>query len=70
VVASTWPVSDAAAATFMHRFYEYLAEGRDKATALWMAKVYLAKRYPDKPLPPYFWASFLLVGDSRPISPP
>jgi len=51
---------------FMQRFYEALAAGEDKAQALHLAKLeLLAKKEFSAP---FFWASFVLIGDETPLA--
>jgi CHAT domain-containing protein len=67
VVASLWTADDTFTITLMKRFYQHLARGLDKASALRQAKLDVLKDYGDQALPIY-WAGFTLVGDgSRPV---
>lgn len=59
VLASLWPVDDAATAALMTSFYGHLRQGVGSAAALRAAQLELRKRYPD----PYHWAAFVLTGD-------
>jgi CHAT domain-containing protein len=61
-LGSLWPVDDAAAAQFMPEFYQALLQtDTNKAQALQQAQLSLMK---DKQYEhPYFWASFILVGN-------
>jgi CHAT domain-containing protein len=61
-LGSLWPVDDAAAARLMPEFYKALQQsGTSKAQALQQAQLTLIK---DKQYAhPYFWASFILVGN-------
>jgi len=61
---SLWPVSDAATATLMTRFYEQmLKQGTSPAEALRAAQLSMAaeRRWEN----PYYWGAFVLVGDVR-----
>jgi CHAT domain-containing protein len=66
VLATLWEVDDRSTGELMARFYRYLAEsdGRvNKATALALAqRDTRASRGHEHP---YYWAAFLLVGDTR-----
>ncbi|MEO8274951.1 MAG: CHAT domain-containing protein [Thermoanaerobaculia bacterium] len=66
VVASLWPVQDAATAAFMEQFYFELARGERPAEALRHAKLRLARdaRWNE----PALWAGFVLLGDPGPVS--
>ena len=67
VVGALWEVDDSATKALMKDFYRHLGEGRDKSTALRLAKLDYLQRQGD--LSPGFWAAFTLVGDgSAPIS--
>lgn len=61
VVATQWPIRDAAAAAFTREFYPRLAAGQDAASALRGAQ--LALRASPATAAPVDWAGFALVGD-------
>ena len=61
VVASLWSVNDPATARLMKTFYYYLKQGKDKATALALAKREVMHRYHH----PYYWAPFIMEGEGR-----
>lgn len=61
VVASLWNVEDRSTTALMKAFYTHLAQHEDKALALAHAKRDMLDRYID--LPPFYWASFVLVGE-------
>jgi CHAT domain-containing protein/tetratricopeptide (TPR) repeat protein len=74
LVLSLWPVEDESTARLMRAFYERLAAGQTKAVALRGAQLQFlqAERAPDRDAAdfyrhPYFWAAFVLVGDSGPL---
>jgi nucleotide-binding universal stress UspA family protein len=60
IVASLWPVDDAATARLVERFYAELAKGRAAGEALRTAQ--RALREAGRPHP-FYWAGFILVGD-------
>jgi CHAT domain-containing protein len=62
VVASIWPVNDRSTADLMTRFYSYLAQGRDKGSALRQAKLDFIEKYREKALPIH-WAGMIMIGD-------
>lgn len=67
VVASLWTADDIYTIALMKRFYQHLAAGSDKGSALRQAKLDLLQQFGDQALPVY-WAGFTLVGESsRPI---
>jgi CHAT domain-containing protein len=59
VVASLWNVDDDATKQLMIAFYSHLRDGLSKAEALRAAQRDVRLRYPH----PYYWASFVLMGD-------
>lgn len=61
VVASLWNVEDRSTTVLMKAFYGHLAHGEDKTLALAQAKRDMMDRY--KGISPYYWASFVLVGE-------
>ena len=63
VVASLWTADDIYTIALMKRFYQHLAAGSDKGSALRQAKLDLLKQFGDQALPIY-WAGFTLVGES------
>ena len=64
ILPTLWSVNEQSTVKLMTRFYELLKTGKDKATALQMAKKELILR--DK-LPPYYWAGTIAIGDMSPI---
>ncbi len=58
VVVSMWLVQDEAAARLMEKWYEQLANGMGRASALRTAQLALKALYPH----PYYWAPFVLIG--------
>lgn len=63
VLASLWPVADESTAALMAVFYRSLLAGKPKDDALRDAQLSLLSR-PEFG-PPFFWAAFQLVGQSR-----
>jgi len=59
VVSSLWAVADHATSEFMDQFYSHLASNEGKAEALHDAALSIC----NLGLPPYYWASFEVVGD-------
>jgi CHAT domain-containing protein len=61
VLASLWKIDDRSTAEFMKLFYEYLVDGKTKQEALRLTKIkMLGTEYSE----PYYWASFVLIGES------
>ncbi len=61
VVSTLWELADQPTSRLMKTFYAGLAEHESKGEALRNAQLELLK----DALPPYYWASFQLVGDSE-----
>ena len=62
VVASLWSADDATTSSLMQHFYQHLAEGHDKATALREAKLDLLRKFGGDAAP-FYWAGFILTGE-------
>jgi len=60
VLASLWPVNDKPAVILMREFYRNLLAGRPAKEALRLAKLSLLRSSWGHP---YYWASFVLIGD-------
>ncbi|WP_185154503.1 CHAT domain-containing protein [Fulvivirga sp. M361] len=66
---SLWNVSDLASSTIMVQFYEYLADGLSVDASLRNAQLhYLNNSGHPVYSHPYYWASFITIGDSSPIA--
>jgi CHAT domain-containing protein len=75
-VVSLWKVQDQSTSVFMERFYRNLKQGKSKAEALREAKIktmtttiddFKAIAGRQSLASPFFWAPFILVGNSGPI---
>ncbi|QNF35650.1 CHAT domain-containing protein [Adhaeribacter swui] len=60
IVVSLWKVSDESTANLMKYFYQALLAGKDKATALQIAKRKLINHSSYRS--PFYWAPFILIG--------
>jgi len=65
VLSSLWPVNDETTAAFMDDFYSFLVQGEDKDSALRQAKIKMLR---SSHTHPFYWAGFILYGDSTFIS--
>jgi CHAT domain-containing protein len=65
VLSSLWPINDETTATFMDDFYSFLVQGEDKDSALRQAKIKMLR---SSHTHPFYWAGFILYGDSTFIS--
>jgi CHAT domain-containing protein/Tfp pilus assembly protein PilF len=61
VLSTLWPINDKSTASFMKKFYAYLAKGISKALALRLAKQEMIH---SKYSHPYYWAGYVLNGES------
>lgn len=62
VLASLWSVAEDSTVKLVERFFYYLQDGKDKSTALRMARKDIRKIGYDHP---FFWAPFILIGESK-----
>lgn len=70
LIVSAWPVNDRAGPPLMAQFYQQLGEGKGKASALNTAqRAYLDQADP-LALHPYYWATFMAIGDDEPVLTP
>ena len=70
VITSLWKVEDHATQKIMSTFYEELDKGKSRKTALRTAKLAYLASADNLTSHPFYWASFVLVGDSRPLKYP
>lgn len=70
VITSQWGVDDQAACYIMTKFYTHLANGLTKSEALQQAKLNFLETTNPRSSQPYFWGSFVVVGDNTPIYTP
>ncbi|MCK9453144.1 MAG: CHAT domain-containing protein [Bacteroidales bacterium] len=70
IVMTNWEVNDQASAQLMESFYKYLSEGMDKDLALQKAKTDFLAQANQLKAHPYFWASYVIIGNTEPIDFP
>ena len=68
VLSSLWKVDDKATPKLMSSFYQHLLNGQTKSKALRQAKLDYLKTHQLSEASPYYWASFILVGDAQALS--
>ena len=68
LVMSLWEVSDATAPELMEQFYKNLEKGIPKDEALRRAKLTYLSSADNLSAGPFYWGSFVLLGDSDPLS--
>ncbi|MBI4749669.1 MAG: tetratricopeptide repeat protein [Acidobacteria bacterium] len=64
-LVSLWPVSDAGTQELMSRYYQLLKTGVGRSAALRQVRLELLKNPVRRH--PYYWASFILSGDWKPL---
>ena len=69
VISTLWNIDDEATSSIMASFYSYINQGKSKATALRQAKLDYLHTVPEVKRSPYFWASFVLIGNTNSIAP-
>jgi len=67
-VYSLWAVDEQATIDLMQLFYKNLAKGWDKDKALHEAKIKYLKTANEVSSEPFYWASFVFNGDTKPLS--
>lgn len=63
LVASHWSVDDKATSQLMHSFFDFIKEGYTKDQALRAAKLAFIDQGKHKDVHPFFWASFVPIGN-------
>ena len=64
VIPSLWNVNDKSTSTIMTSFYKNLKNGKTKSEALREAKLDYITTHTLSEASPYYWSSFILIGDS------
>lgn len=67
VVSSLWNVDDKSTAKIMNTFYKNLKEGKSKSASLRLAKLNYIKNHSLSETSPYYWATFVVLGDTKPL---
>lgn len=65
VMSTLWSIDDKSTATLVSNFYENLADGQTKATALHNAKINYLNTHSLSEASPYYWASFIHLGENN-----
>jgi len=68
IVMTNWEVHDQSGSYLMERFYHYLDNGDKKDVALQLARLDFLSSANKLKSHPYFWASYVLIGDSNAIN--
>lgn len=67
LVASHWSVDDKATSQLMHSFFDFINEGYTKDEALRAAKLDFIAQGKHKDVHPFYWASFVPIGNMNKI---
>ncbi len=67
ILMSHWSVNDQTTLSLMESFYNYLGDGLEKDLALRQAKLDYLREAGPVLSHPYFWAGFVLFGDTRSV---
>ena len=69
IVMSLWQIDDKSTSNIMKKFYQYLDAGISKADALHRAKIDFLNNADAVKANPYYWASFIFIGQDAPLLP-
>lgn len=69
LLLTQWAVADKASVKLMKNFYYYLSKGYPKDKALHYAKIDYIKDADPVKTHPYYWAGYIILGDSCPLPP-
>lgn len=69
LVATQWSVDDEATKNLIHLFFKNIKKGFSKDIALRSAKLEFIASYGNKSAHPFYWASFVPIGNMDPIQP-
>jgi CHAT domain-containing protein len=67
IVTSLWQISDVRTKDLMISFYKNLHNGLQKDDALWKAKMDYLHKNKGEAASPFYWASFIGIGDMSPL---
>jgi hypothetical protein len=69
VLMTLWEVADFSTLRVMTNFYKYMKEHHTKPQALRVSKLNYIANADELQSNPFFWASFVVIGDSSPLYP-
>ena len=67
IVMSMWEVEDKSGSELMKCFYKNLVKGQSKSKAMQNAKLQCIKEARPENTHPFFWSSFVVMGNSQPL---
>ncbi len=68
VMSSLWKVDDQSTSLIMNQFYKNLSKGQSKSKALQKSKLNYLNNHSLSQASPYYWASFVMLGDTDPLN--
>ena len=68
IITSLWNANDFSTSEIMIHFFELLKEGQAKDEALRKAKLHYLNNAPPRLSSPYYWATFIHMGNNSPIA--
>jgi CHAT domain-containing protein/Tfp pilus assembly protein PilF len=69
IIMTLWQVSDRSGARLMKDFYRSLKNGKNKTSSLRDAKLDFLRKADQLKAHPYFWSTYVVIGDSSPLYP-
>ena len=69
ILMTLWEVADQSTVSLMDRFYYYLGQGFSKSEALRKSKLEFMKSADMLKSNPFFWSSFVIIGNSESVYP-
>ncbi len=70
VISSLWKIDDRATSTIVNQFYANLSEGATKSQSLHRAKLDYLNSHSLSESSPYYWSSFILLGENDTLPAP
>ncbi|NJL75556.1 MAG: CHAT domain-containing protein [Saprospiraceae bacterium] len=70
IITTLWSVDDETTQKLMTQFYTHLKVGMAKDAALRQAKIDFLNTNSSLKAHPFYWATFIPIGDTQPIEPP
>lgn len=67
IVPTLWSINDQMTIELMTSFYKNLQGGQKKDAALHQAKLAYLTAHPNEEVHPFFWAAFIVIGDTQPL---
>ena len=67
IIMTLWEVEDESGAEIMRSFYRFLANGKNKADALRLAKLEHIENADPLKAHPHFWLAYVAVGNTSPL---